>query len=218
MKHKITLLTLVFALTGCIAQSDIQAKYMSQEDDCRDQAQEKLSASTKTAGDSSYILASAFSDCMNKGGWKVSVPKPPGGSTPAATNKAAATAATAATASTPVLPVSAPGTPTAGSPSQTMMVPTLPSTVATGVPAMTNSAPNAQPIIGPGVQPSPAPAFGNNLRVPSYAQPAPVQQQGMPSVPNIPSMPSQGGPSSYQPARPGDVETPDYGTGAGRNF
>ena len=72
MYRKLVILTAAFGLSGCIAQTDIQAKYMAQEEDCRDHATSRTGVDG--AGSS---VAAQFSECMNKSGWHISGPKPP---------------------------------------------------------------------------------------------------------------------------------------------
>lgn len=126
------------ALTGCMAQSSIQSKYMSQQDECRGHVQSTLAiftgaGNTLGSGQPSTGAGSAvqqFSDCMNKTGWHVSVPKagsttvvvnnPPSGSP--STNPHAAAAVAPAPAQTTVYNPPAPGqtavvSPPSGAPS-----------------------------------------------------------------------------------------------------
>ena len=83
----VALIALSLGLSGCLAQSQVQAKYMQKENDCREEAQNRVANSQQTGMSSlgydtqvetAYTLASGFSECMNKQGWKVAVPKPPG--------------------------------------------------------------------------------------------------------------------------------------------
>lgn len=102
----------VFALSGCMAQSNIQSKYMSQQDECRGHTQSIMGIFTgadNTLGSGQPPVGSGptvqkFSECMNKSGWHVSTPKtggtppvvaqnPPTGSP--STNPSAATAVAA---------------------------------------------------------------------------------------------------------------------------
>ncbi len=197
------LAALTLGLTGCMAQSRIQSKYMSHDQECRNEAQLRASESqkhdildansTEPAPDPNYVLANAFSECMNRTGWKVATPKAPPSKTPPAA-AAAATAAQATTITTTTTITPPAGAITTAAPAVTT------GTAPVGVAAKT--APTtvpAAPILGAGVQPNPAPAA-----------------VGMPS-----SVPLQGtsGASTYQPSsRPSGAETPNYGAGAGRNF
>lgn len=196
MLRNLGFLTLTLLLAGCIAQADIQADYMSQESDCRGEAQRSGEFGDKQdAANAAYRIGSAFSSCMNKAGWKVSVPKPPAppaGSTAATTNAPLQ-------ATTPPVSVAAPAN--AAKPQ---------SAVTSG------RVPPASPILGPGVQPSPAPASVAPIDTPRAAAPAPSYSSPS-SAPSVPSVPSSGY-STYQPARPDGVAEPNYGSGAGRNF
>ena len=197
-------------LTGCLAQSQIQAKYMTKEEECRSEAQDKSydaerkynetkgaapnpapapgqAVATTANFDQAYVIGAAFSECMNKSGWKVTVPKPPGTPGPIASN--------------PTPPPS--GAPGPGGVVALKANPALqPSTTQPGpvkaVPPQQQAVPEptpAAPILGPGVQPAPAEVFKS----------APAPQQGMPST--------------YQPARPAAAtEAPNYGSGVGRQF
>jgi hypothetical protein len=143
----LSLSALTLMLGGCLAQSQIQAKYMSREAECREEAQNRVANSPQTGMsalgydsriETAYTLSSGFSDCMNKQGWKVAVPKPP-----------AQPAGNVAVVTPP--PSGAPG----------------PGGTVARTPA-TNAAPAAAPILGPGVQPAPATAY-------PAARPVPVQ-------------------------------------------
>lgn len=69
-------------LSGCLAQSRIQGKYLEAESKCREQAQQVAQANPAAPegaapadGAPNPVLA-AFSDCITKSGWKLSTPKP----------------------------------------------------------------------------------------------------------------------------------------------
>ncbi len=68
-------------VTGCLAQSSIQASYMDAQDDCRSQAEDKVSdlpdEDEMSARQRSAALVDQFSDCMNKAGWHVARPAKP---------------------------------------------------------------------------------------------------------------------------------------------
>lgn len=71
------LFALLLVLPGCISQSQIQSQYINQQDTCRMEASKKLSgnpAASTSEGQSSAGIY--FSECMNKAGWRVSMPKP----------------------------------------------------------------------------------------------------------------------------------------------
>ncbi len=197
------------ALSACLAQSQIQAKYMTREEECRSEAQDKTyeaerlyneskgsapeptpapgEAVASTANfDQAYVIGAAFSDCMNRAGWKVTVPRPPGTPGPIATGPteppsgAPGPGGVVALKANPALQPSAtqPGVATTATPQQT------------AVPEPTPAA----PILGPGVQPAPAEVF--------KSAPAPMQGQ----------------PATYAPARSQGQVEPEYGKGVGRNF
>jgi hypothetical protein len=85
MSHKSIIIAAVL-LQACTAQSSIQANYMAEQDECRALVQRQLSATPTMSGDAAALSAGArFSECMNKVGWNVSVPRP-GGSTQMAQN------------------------------------------------------------------------------------------------------------------------------------
>ena len=79
MRYKL-LVAAFMLLAGCYNPSSIQRSYVSQRDDCQQQAEQKMqkfdtpgrqiSASSRNAE-----LVSLFSDCMAKGGWQVASPK-----------------------------------------------------------------------------------------------------------------------------------------------
>lgn len=190
----LSLSTLALVLSGCLAQSQIQSKYMSREADCREEAQNRVANSPQTGMstlgydtriETAYTLSSGFSDCMNKQGWKVAVPKAPA---PAPGNVAVVTP------------------PPSGAPGPG-------GTVAAKAPA--NGAQQPQTI---NIQQQPAPPQTINIQ----QQPAPpqtinIQQQPYPSgtqpVPVQGTMPATGYPN---PAY--NTYIPEYGTGAGRQF
>ena len=239
----------LLVLLGCKANSNIQGTYMVQEDTCRSEAESKVSAASdegdkkesavknadsaksadsekssdkdkksvtdqeaaKDKKDKTSIAASAFSECMNKGGWKVSVPKAGGA------GKVTATVVPVPPAPNTASEIEGATSEGSGGAAGTVPVKLVP-------PSGNSSAVPAAPILGPGVQPSPASAVEGEPTVnyptsslPPAAQPKapPPRGANMPSLPNIPS---NSGPSTYQPARPEGVATPDYGQGAGRNF
>lgn len=181
-------------LSGCMAQSRVQAKYMSREDDCRSEAQLRAldrqatgvtGATADSPAQTSYSIAAAFSECMQKEGWKVTTPKPPT-APPAPTNTAVVT----------LPPSGAPG------PGGTV--------AASRPPETANATTPAAPILGPGVQPQPAPAF----------TPGAAPMRTMPGIPSTATYaPAQSAPAPMQgsydsPAR----YVPSYGQGGGRQF
>lgn len=78
-------------LTACAAQSKIQTSYIRQQNNCREEAQNASSPvadeNAAAAADPANSLAVHFSECMNRAGWHVAVPKTPGSpGTPVAQN------------------------------------------------------------------------------------------------------------------------------------
>lgn len=210
------------ALNACLAQSQIQAKYMTREEECRSEAQDKtyeaerqFNATKGTAPDpqpapgqavaatanfdQAYVIGAAFSECMNKTGWKVTVPKPPGTPGPIATGPttpppsgAPGPGGVVALKANPALQ------PSAVQPQPGYLQP-APAVARVAPPQPVAEPVPAAPILGPGVQPSPAAVF---------KEPAPVSAPA----------PMQGQPSTYAPARSQGQYAPTYGTGVGRNF
>ena len=110
-------------LTGCLAQSSIQADYMDAQDTCRDKAENAVSSmpddNELNARQRNAALVGQFADCMNRNGWHVSRPAgaPPVAATTIVTQPSGAVTvatppATAAVVATPARPVTvAPATP-----------------------------------------------------------------------------------------------------------
>lgn len=95
MFRNLGIASLALIVSGCLAQSQIQAKYIKVQNACREE-------SSRIAGKTNdqTALGTAFSQCMNKAGWHVASPKtgvasnnPPSGSP--STNPSAATAVAA---------------------------------------------------------------------------------------------------------------------------
>ena len=93
IKRVIFLLLPVFVLSACEAQSDIQAKYIAKQDDCRNAAEDQMDAAPNngslSAKQRNANLVDKFSTCMIKAGWHVArplknptVPTPPGTGNP----------------------------------------------------------------------------------------------------------------------------------------
>ena len=176
----------VLALAGCKAQSRVQAKYMGHESDCRSIAQDKAAEAHEQAQqagqepqDMAYLLGNAFSECMHNEGWKVSTPKAPGDNGTVVAGPPLGAPGPGGTVAAKILPVKEP----------VLVVPSR------AVPKPSQVTP-AAPIIGPGVQPAPAPASAETIR----------------------QVTPQGGASVYQPARGGLSDAPAFGSGAGRNY
>lgn len=69
-------LPLLALLPGCLAQSQIQAQYMDQQDTCRTEATRRLAATPVADSAQGQAVAGAyFSECMNQAGWRVSMPR-----------------------------------------------------------------------------------------------------------------------------------------------
>ncbi len=184
--RNISLITLAACvLAGCLNQSKIQGKYQEASDKCRSEAQSQpptTPAPGVPAEDPNITLARQFSECMNKAGWHVAAPKP----------------------STPLPPTAQNGAP-AIFPNQPLSVDAAHTTAAMrGVaaqPTPANGATAAAPILGPGVQPAPAPAT------------APVN--GLAPLNPAPSAPA---PATYLPGRPTYGDDNSNGNSAGRQF
>lgn len=206
MQRNLTILLVALTTSGCISQSGIQGKYVSQQNECRGDAAKFVSglAATADVSDAQSAAGTRFSECMNKAGWRVAVPKPtqvatgpapnpPTGSP--STNPSAAISSAAAPART--VPVENP----AAAQQQQVAVPPTNLSAAVGrvpqpTPATTAAAQYNPPSGAPSVNPSAAAA-----RVAQPAASAPVSA-----------------PAQYSPARPSSVTTAPYGQGAGRQF
>jgi hypothetical protein len=133
---------MVLLLAGCLSQSRIQEKYVAAQDDCRAQAEIYVGNSSMAVDPDSPgakqvqsdQLVAQFSDCMNKAGWHVAVPKP----------------------ATP-LPTTAQVTPSSVGAGPSVSARGLAQPAATG--ASTGATPAAPPAIGPAsIMPNPPPA------------------------------------------------------------
>ena len=66
-------------LSGCLAQSQIQGKYMDSQEECRNEtARSVMGGETARPVSESQAspIAQRFSDCMTKEGWHLATPKP----------------------------------------------------------------------------------------------------------------------------------------------
>lgn len=153
----------ILLLPACIAQSKIQTSYIRQQDTCRDQAQRQVvqqiagptDPNATTRPDPANSLAVHFSECMNKAGWHVAVPKT--GNTPPATQVAGD--------ATPK-----PGDLNPSFPPAISAASAAPQPEAT--PAASSVKPSARPFVGPGgSSPNPPPAT-TSAEVPATYQPA----------------------------------------------
>ncbi len=102
-----------------MAQSQIQADYMAQQNDCRAEASALMAAQpAANAAQGQATAGTFFSECMNKAGWRVSVPKPGGqvaqGPVPNPPTGSPSTNPSAATAIAPAQQVGATGVGTGG--------------------------------------------------------------------------------------------------------
>lgn len=66
-------------LSGCLVQSKIQGRYIDDQGECQDYAENNIDQYTRgknlTAKDKNAELVTLFSDCMGKQGWQVAKPK-----------------------------------------------------------------------------------------------------------------------------------------------
>jgi hypothetical protein len=177
-------------LAGCMSQSDIQRDYVSQQNECRTVAAQRIEGVPDS--DTQAAAGVRFSECMNRAGWRVAMPKPSGGQVaqgpvPNPPSGAPSTNPSAAAASAPVAQMPPPYNP------------------ATSIGRSMLSLPPAQP--HPELAATP----------PAMVYPP----SGAPST-NPSAMPSRVGtspaPAQYMPARPPQVLSAPYGTGAGRQF
>ena len=70
---------LALLLSGCLAQSQIQGKYMDSQEDCRNQTANSVmggETARPVSETQATPIAQRFSDCMTKEGWHLSTPKP----------------------------------------------------------------------------------------------------------------------------------------------
>lgn len=77
-----------FLLTGCLAQSQIQGKYMDSQEECRNETARSVAGgetARPVSENQASPIAQRFSDCMTKEGWHLSTPKPAAPTTAAAT-------------------------------------------------------------------------------------------------------------------------------------
>ncbi len=115
--HQFFLLAfMAVALAGCVSHSDVQSKYIAQQNECRASALALDAAAGDplqaiAAEEINSTIAKQFSECMNKAGWHVAAPKLPAPAPPAAAPPAKAAAAPAAPVAT---------TPTAATPTAAM--------------------------------------------------------------------------------------------------
>ena len=191
----------LFLLAGCLAQSDIQAKYMASQSDCRQQTAHLFAAradGTTSPEQGQQALASGFSDCMNKSGWHLATGKPiavvnnpPTGSP--STNPSAALRVQP-TQNSAVQPTQAP----------------VGRTASQSVPA-SRIAESNPPTGSPSTQPSAAAVSSGQTGTAVIGTTQPV-----PAVAPAPS-PGTGPLSTYQPGRPENIIAPTY-SGGGRNF
>ena len=175
-------------LAGCLSQTDVQARYNDENQECRDYAEDNidrfLPAGKKVSpADRNAQMVTLFSDCMGKRGWQVAKPK-----------KAEELASTA--------PMPSPNNPGAF-PSAASVAAPVPTTPAPSVevPSAAMRAPSA--VTTPMQSPLPV-----SPQVPLQPMMQPMMQ---PSSQGLPGWPQQTGapPASYQPM---------YGLNPGQNF
>lgn len=240
--QSVLLTAALLALSGCLAQSSVQSKYMTAEADCRDEAQDKARESQKRAArnyemakesgtivandpqnDPAYVLGASFSDCMHKAGWKVTTPKdpvvvagpvnPPVGAPGPGGTVLAKQPVTATT--TNVIT-----NPQGGTTITTTTTPVVdPQTVPLQPGAQPPGVIPGQPVgvtpagtVKPAVAPTQATPASPILGPGVQPSPAPASTTPVQPLPN-PAVPTAPGASTYQ----GGVY-PEYGQGAGRNF
>jgi hypothetical protein len=193
MKHNLTILMAALMLGGCVSQSQIQSEYVAQQNACRSEAARFLEAARgATIGMEDKTAAGTyFSECMNKAGWRVAVPKPGG-----------------QMAQGPV------PNPPSGSPSTNPIASATPAPGYT-IGAVSPSEGTATLLRGPHTLP------GASVATPQAAPPpmAYAPPSGAPSVNPSAAATALPPPARYLPARPATVTTPPpYGYGAGRQF
>ncbi|MFZ4540640.1 MAG: hypothetical protein ACOYNL_02370 [Rickettsiales bacterium] len=78
MLRNVLIISCVFALTGCLSQSQVQAKYAHSQNICRVQTAQLFASNESLANslDGQAQAGSAFGECMTKAGWRVATPKP----------------------------------------------------------------------------------------------------------------------------------------------
>lgn len=81
MKHRFLIVPLMFTLTGCMAQSQVQYSYDVEKDECQDFASEAVAEANVQKGRAT-ALKTKFSECMRKQGWKLTTAKPPSAEPP----------------------------------------------------------------------------------------------------------------------------------------
>lgn len=193
-------------LTGCMAQSQIQSQYIDQQDTCRVEASRRLAGNVLAPNADGQASAGLyFSECMNKAGWRVSMPKP------------------AQTAQGPV-----PNPPT-GSPSTNPIAATSAPASAQTIGAISPSEGTATLVRGPHTLPGQAGAQDTMQPVASPAAPSPAS--GAPSVnpsatpaqlpsvqPAVQPQQASESPAQYLPKPQVNTQEKQRGYGPGRQF
>jgi hypothetical protein len=197
MQRNLTILLVALTTSGCISQSGIQSKYVSQQNECRGDAAKFVSglAATADVSDAQSAAGTRFSECMNKAGWRVAVPKP----TQVATGPA------------PNPPTGSPST----NPSAAISSAAAPAPVSGGVSPSEGTASIYRGQHAPAVEQSGSAAAQYNppSGAPSVNPSAAAARVAQPAASAPVSAPAQ-----YSPARPSSVTTAPYGQGAGRQF
>lgn len=169
-------------LAGCMSQSSIQSKYTTQQNECRDQVARAAAASNTSLAtqEGQASIGVHFSDCMNRAGWRVAVPRssqpptnvaqyPPSGAP--STNPSATAAATPQ----PGWYMKGPESPTGVMPNSPTGAPSVAPSAALGAAPVSAPQPMMapQPTMMPAPQPT-APARYQparpTMQVPAYGQ------------------------------------------------
>ena len=186
-------LSAVGLLSGCLAQSKVQGKYMESQEGCRNETARSVAGgetSRPVSENQVSPIAQRFSDCMTKEGWHLATPKP--GGTVVVSNPPTGSPSTnphAALSARPSYP------PASAYPAES------------SYPANTNYQ-------------SPAASTAVRAATPVVAAPASVTAAPLPAARVVPqtTIPTSPDVMTYQPGRPWDEVAPPYGTGPGRQF
>jgi hypothetical protein len=198
------IVALALALSGCMNQSQIQSKYVKSQKTCRAETAKLFSGTGANAPDG-LAVGAAFSDCMNKAGWRVATPKPPQVATGPVPNPPSGSPSTNPIASATAAPTETAGgiSPSEGTATLIRAPQTVPGSTTvyppTGAPSTSPSAATAVATSNP---PSGAPSVNPSAAAARVAEP-------------VAATPA---PARYQPARPVSVQSAPYGSGAGRQF
>ena len=77
MERRMCIAMLALVAGGCMNQSSIQGKYVAQQDACRQLVAQASAASKQVPSsiEGQAAIGTQFSECMNKAGWRVAMPK-----------------------------------------------------------------------------------------------------------------------------------------------